>query len=72
MERLDEDKAIIGGGETVESIKVSDSKPDSLTSRIDATVKMEAGAQGKKESRPQYAALRGCRGHGTPVGLGRR
>lgn len=41
-----EDKAIIGGGETVKSIKVSDRKPDSLTSRIDASVTMEAGAQG--------------------------
>jgi hypothetical protein len=41
-----EDKAIIGGGATVKKFFASDVRPNSLTSRIDAGVVMEAGATG--------------------------
>jgi hypothetical protein len=41
-----EDKAIIGGGATVRKFFASDVRPNSLTSKIDAGVTMEAGATG--------------------------
>jgi hypothetical protein len=41
-----EDKAIIGGGATVKKFFASDVLPNSLTSKIDASVVMEAGATG--------------------------
>ncbi len=41
-----EDKAIIGGGATVRKFFAADVRPNSLTSKIDGTVTMEAGATG--------------------------
>lgn len=54
-----EDKAIIGGGETIEKIDVADQKPDSLTSHIDANVTMEAGAQGNGFAKAYLESLYG-------------
>jgi len=54
-----EDKAIIGGGETIKKIKVADQKPDSLTSRIEGNSTMEAGAQGNGFAKAYLESLYG-------------
>lgn len=54
-----EDKAIIGGGETIEKITVSDQKPNSLTSRIEANAAMEAGAKGNGFAKAYLESLYG-------------
>lgn len=41
-----EDKAIVGGGETIRKFSASDQKPNSLTSRIEANSRLGAGAEG--------------------------
>lgn len=54
-----EDKAIIGGGETIEKLFASDVKPGSLTSRLDAEASLEAGAQGNGFAKAWLESLYG-------------
>lgn len=54
-----EDKAIVGGGETVKKLFASDAKPDSLTSRLEATARLEAGAAGNGFAKSYLESLYG-------------
>ena len=54
-----EDKAIVGGGETIKTIKASDVKPNSLTSHINATSRLEAGAEGNGFAKASLESLYG-------------
>ena len=54
-----EDKAIVGGGETIKKLSASDVKPGSLTSRLDAESKLEAGATGNGFAKAYLESLYG-------------
>jgi hypothetical protein len=54
-----EDKAIVGGGETIKKLSASDVKPGSLTSKLDAEAKLEAGAQGNGFAKAHLESLYG-------------
>jgi hypothetical protein len=54
-----EDKAIVGGGETIRKFNVADQKPDALTSRIEASAKLEAGATGNGTAEAHLESLYG-------------
>jgi hypothetical protein len=54
-----EDKAIIGGGETIKKLFVSDVQPGSLTSKLDANAQLKAGATGNGLAKAYLESLYG-------------
>lgn len=54
-----EDKAIIGGGETIKKIGARDHKPGSLTSRITANAELKAGAEGNGYAKSNLESMYG-------------
>lgn len=54
-----EDKAIIGGGETIRKIGTRDHKPGSLTSRITANAELKAGAEGNGYAKSNLESMYG-------------
>jgi hypothetical protein len=55
-----EAKAIVGGGETIKKLSAADTKPGSLTSRLDAESKLEAGATGNGFAKAYLESLYGA------------
>jgi hypothetical protein len=54
-----EDKAIVGGGETIKKLWAADVRPGSLTSKLDAESTLEAGAQGNGLAKAYLESLYG-------------
>lgn len=54
-----EDKAIVGGGETIKKLSAADIKPGSLTSKLDAESTLEAGASGNGFAKAALESLYG-------------
>lgn len=54
-----EDKAIIGGGESVKKLGATDARPGSLTSKITAGAEMKAGAEGNGYATANLESLYG-------------
>jgi hypothetical protein len=54
-----EDKAIVGGGETIKKLWAADVRPGSLTSKLDAESSLEAGAQGNGLAKAHLESLYG-------------
>jgi hypothetical protein len=54
-----EDKAIIGGGETIKKLFASDVRPGSLTSKLDASAQLKAGATGNGLAKAYLESLYG-------------
>jgi hypothetical protein len=54
-----EDKAIIGGGETIKKLFASDVQPGSLTSKLDANAQLKAGATGNGLAKAYLESLYG-------------
>jgi hypothetical protein len=54
-----EDKAIIGGGETIRKLFASDVQPGSLTSKLEASARLKAGATGNGLARANLESLYG-------------